>query len=213
MNCPLCASGQLGPFARLGAREYLECQVCRLVHLSPKQRLSAEAERRFYEMHENSPADQRYRAFLNRLAEPLARHLTRGARGLDYGCGPGPTLSVMLEERGFSVEVYDPFFANHLTVLERTYDFITCSESAEHFFTPGKEFAALNTMLRPAGWIGVMTAMRSERRHFETWHYARDPTHVSFYCRATLRWIAASFGWEVLFPERNVALFHKLPRL
>jgi len=47
-------------------------------------------------------ADPRYRRFLARLAEPLIAHLPKGARGLDFGCGPGPTLSLMLREAGFA---------------------------------------------------------------------------------------------------------------
>lgn len=182
------------------------------MHLAPAQRLPLEAERRIYERHENRPADARYRAFLDRLAAPLAARLPRGARGLDYGCGPGPTLSVMLEERGFEVDLYDPLFACDTTILDRSYDFIACSEAAEHFFAPGREFTTLDRMLRPGGWLGVMTAMLPERESFATWHYARDPTHVSFYSHATMRWIAARFSWAVLFPERSVALFQKPPR-
>jgi len=210
MECPLCGSSRVRPFATAAAKQYFECGVCRLVHLAPWQRLSREEERRYYEMHDNNQQDRGYRAFLDRLARPLAQQLVPGAKGLDYGCGPGPTLSVMLEERGFELEVFDPFFAPDAQVLQRSYEFITCSEAAEHFCAPGREFDALDRLLRPGGWLGVMTGMLPEPQAFPRWHYARDPTHVSFYSTATMRWIAAHLGWAAMFPHRHVVLFRKL---
>lgn len=208
-NCPLCGGGRVRPFARAAGREYFDCAQCALVHLAPWQRLSREEERRHYETHENDPQDPRYRAFLEPLAAPLAQRLRRGAKGLDYGAGPGPALPAMLAERGLEVEVYDPFFAPRAEALERSYAFVACSETAEHFCEPGTEFGRLDRLLAPGGWLGVMTGMRPAPADFATWHYARDPTHVSFYSRATMRWIAAAFGWAAVFPQRNVVLFRK----
>ena len=55
--------------------------------------------------------DAGYRRFLSKLADPLMARLAPGARGLDYGCGPGPALAAMLREAGHEVALYDPFFA------------------------------------------------------------------------------------------------------
>ena len=60
--------------------------------------LSAADEKAQYDLHENDPNDPGYRAFLDRLAGPLDKRLAPHSHGLDFGCGPGPTLSVMLEE-------------------------------------------------------------------------------------------------------------------
>ena len=33
------------------------------------------------------------------------------ARGLDFGCGPGPALTLLMEEAGFAkMNLYDPFY-------------------------------------------------------------------------------------------------------
>ncbi len=161
------------------------------------------------ETHENDPTDPGYRAFLDRLASPLIERLPAGAEGLDYGAGPGPTLSKMLEEAGHPTAVYDPFFAPDRSRLDRTYDFITCTETAEHFHAPGEEFVRLDGLLRQAGWLGLMTEVRDESRPFESWWYVRDATHVCFYSADTLRWIGDRFDWELERPHRNVALFRK----
>lgn len=179
--------------------------------MAPDQRLGPEAERARYATHQNHPADPGYRAFLSRLADPLVARLTPGATGLDYGSGPGPTLSVMLEEQGFEMAIHDPYFEADPGALARAYDFITCTETVEHFFRPGDELERLAGLLRPGGWLAIMTEVFEDREPFHDWWYARDPTHVCFYRGRTMEWIAARFGWSLDRPHRNVALFRAPP--
>jgi len=115
----------------------------------------------------------------------------------------------MMEARGFRMRTYDPFFAPDEDALRGRYDFVTCSETAEHFHHPAEEFGRLDGLLRPGGWLGVMTEMLDAARDFGTWRYARDPTHVCFYHADTMRWIADAHGWRMEAPTRNVVLFHK----
>jgi hypothetical protein len=210
MRCVLCG-GVATPWAEVGGAEYFGCGECGLVFLSPARRPDAGAERARYDTHRNDPSDAGYRAFLERLAGPLSARVPAGAAGLDYGSGPGPTLSVMLGERGYDVALYDPFYAADASVLRRRYDFITCSEVVEHFFDPAAEFARLAGLLRPGGWLGVMTELLDDDIDFATWWYLRDPTHVCFYRAATMRWIAARHGWRLERPSRTVVLFEALP--
>lgn len=179
--------------------------------MAPLDRPEPAAERAHYRTHRNDPADAGYRRFLSRAADPLLEVAPAGAEGLDYGSGPGPTLSVMLQERGLHVSCYDPFFQPDESVLSRTYDFVTCTEAAEHFFEPGEEFERLDHLLRPGGWLVLMTELLSEHCIFAEWRYARDPTHVSLYRRETLEWLAGHHGWSARFPSRNVILFGKPP--
>jgi SAM-dependent methyltransferase len=210
--CPLCgAAAAVRPLVRAHGRDFLECGGCRLIHVPAEQRPTEAEERAHYASHRNEVYDPRYRGFLDRLALPLAERLAPGAEGLDFGCGPGPALARMLEERGFAMEVFDPFFAPHPEALRRDYDFVTCTETAEHFHHPGREFQRLDRLLRPGGWLGVMTEMPPDRPDLKRWRYARDPTHVAFYRSDTMRWIGGRFGWRPHFPAPNVVLFHKPP--
>lgn len=208
-RCPLCRHHNPLPLAQVNGRTYWSCEVCRLAFLSPEQRPDADTELRRYRQHQNSPEDQGYRKFLGRLMTHLTPRLPPGAYGPDYGSGPGPTLSVMLEERGFPMSIYDPYFAPDVSVLQCTYDFITCTETAEHFYNPAPEFRRLYLMINEGGWLGVMTEMLEPDQPFVNWWYHRDPTHVCFYRRETMEWLSGRFGWEVIFPGKNVTLFRK----
>jgi hypothetical protein len=208
-GCPLCHSDRVHPFAQAHDRHYFDCAACRLIHVAPGQRPDPRQELARYQTHENDPESPGYREFLSRLVDPLVERLAAGAEGLDYGSGPGPTLSVMMIEKGFPTEIYDPFFAPDPDALSRTYDFITCSETAEHFFRPGMELRRLNALLRPGGWLGIMTQIFTDDEPFEDWWYARDPTHVCFYRTETMEWIAERFGWTLELPHPTVALFRK----
>jgi hypothetical protein len=208
-ECPLCGAASVRPFATAHGRRFLDCSLCGLVHVAPADRPTDAAAAAHYATHHNDPSDPGYRAFLDRLAAPLAERLPPGARGLDFGSGPGPTLSLLLRERGFHVALYDPLFAPDREVLDHTYDFITCSETAEHFFEPAIEFEVVFALLRPGGWLGLMTEVLTPGRIFESWRYARDPTHVCFYRPATMEWIANRFAWEMESPRENVYLFRK----
>ncbi len=209
LDCPLCGM-QAGFFMEAHARHFYRCDSCDLIFLYPSERLNPQEELERYQLHQNNDQDSGYRAFLNQLAKPLIERLSAPKEGLDYGCGPGPTLSKMLEKKGFKMKVYDPYFFNDESVLHQTYDFITCTETAEHFFSPGKEFKKLDQLLKPGGWLGLLTQWVQPDRNFDQWHYPKDPTHVCFYSRETMRWIAGEYGWNLVVPAENVTLFYKL---
>lgn len=185
MICPLCHDNHCLPFARVDTRDYFRCQRCQLTFLDPEQLPDANTEREHYQLHENDPADTRYRAWLDRLAAPLGDRLANASEGLDFGCGPGPALALMLSERGHRMSVYDPVFANDRLALQRDYDFVTCTEVVEHFHQPGEMFALLATLIRPGGLLGIMTGLLHDGVDFHSWHYRRDPTHVCFYREQT----------------------------
>jgi hypothetical protein len=207
--CPLCGGRASFVLAVVAQKPYLRCPLCRLTYLSRAHHLPPDEERDRYAQHNNDPANPGYRAFLARLVDPLIPKLPPGAVGLDYGSGPGPTIDVMLAELGYTVRNYDPYFAPETAALQQSYDFITCSETAEHFYSPAAEFARLQSLLRPGAWLGIMTGTPPDDDRFPGWWYLKDPTHVCFYAAETMQWIAGQFGWHVEFPRENVTLFQK----
>lgn len=207
--CVVCEKAQADRFLEIGQQRYWRCERCLATFLDPAQLPDQEMELEQYQLHQNQVDDPGYRKFLNRLAQPLLDRLPPGCQGLDYGCGPGPALAAMLEEAGHSVAVYDPFFRPDRSVLERQYDFVTCTEAVEHFHHPAREFRRLDALLRPGAWLGVMTMFQTDDAAFSNWHYRRDPTHVAFYRETTFHRLADDFGWRCEIPARNVALLWK----
>ncbi|MGR4069124.1 class I SAM-dependent methyltransferase [Billgrantia sp. C5P2] len=208
-TCPLCASPHSRHFHRDARRDYYRCEECRLAYVPTAQRLSPAQERAVYDQHENHPDDPDYRRFLSRLFEPLKSRLAPGARGLDFGAGPGPTLSVMFEEAGHPMAIYDPFYASDTSVLERRYDFITATEVVEHLFAPGRELDRLVALLPDDGWLGLMTKRMTSEEAFARWHYILDPTHVCFFSEESFEWLAGHHDMSVEFPAADVVLLQK----
>jgi hypothetical protein len=231
--CPLCASSQgvlffegtSGAF-RTCPRTYFRCGVCYLIFATAAQFLSPQAEKAEYDRHQNSPNDMGYRRFLNRLCEPMGQRLSAHSHGLDFGSGPGPTLSLMLEEAGHVVTLYDPFYAPDATVLHQSYDFVTATEVVEHLHHPRQALDQLWHCLKPGGWLGIMTKLahpggdRVDKKRaltisdthsatFATWHYKDDLTHVCFFSRQTFLWLSQLWRCQLTIIGNDVILLQK----
>ena len=206
--CRLC--GDIGDdYAKLDGLSYYQCRSCALVFLAADQLPDPTAEKDHYDTHENDINDPRYRAFLARLSAPLIPRLASGACGLDFGSGPGPALAAMLAEAGFAMDIYDPFYADNRAVMRRRYDFITMTEVAEHLHHPGEVFTRLDQMLKPGGWLAVMTQVLEDETEFASWYYRRDPTHVAFFTRRTFDALSLRFDYRIDWPHASVALMQK----
>jgi len=203
--CRLCG-GAAAPFYRDRRRSYSRCGDCAYVFADAGFLPTPEESRRRYDLHRNEASDPGYRAFLSRLVVPLRARLAPGAAGLDFGCGPGPALSSLLKEAGHPVADYDPLYRPDPKLLEARYDFVTCTETAEHFLRPLEEWGRMFSLLKPGGLLAVMTQL-VDGADFGSWHYREDPTHVGFYSRATLDWLARRFGARLTLAPDSVSFF------
>lgn len=207
--CPLCLNRDAAFFVEEPARAFHRCPQCSLIFVPARYHLSRIEEKRRYDLHENNPDDPRYREFLNQLVAPLAARLPKGAKGLDFGSGPGPTMSLMFSELGFLTKNYDPFYAKDTNVLERTYDFLACSEAMEHFSNPKKEWEIFMRIVKKGGWIGVMTKLLGEGVDFSSWHYKQEATHICFYSEKTFQWLADRYKLTAHFFGKTVVIFQR----
>lgn len=210
--CPLCKSADISLFHKDEHGTHYLCRVCKLISTDPADLPSPEEEVERYDEHENDPDDPDYRAFLSQLFDPMKTLLEPNSKGLDFGSGPGPTLSVMFEEKGHSVNLYDPFYAYDPGVFEEEYDFITSTETFEHLHHPGKEIDRLWNCLKPGGYLGIMTKMaKDDKEFFADWHYKKDLTHVTFFTKDTFLWLVDHLNASVDFPADRVIILQKLP--
>ncbi len=208
-SCPLCHQTQGVPFHQDKRRHYLQCGNCRLVWVDRNDCLDAQAEKAMYDLHENDPDDEGYRRFLSRFANPLLEKLSPNSHGIDFGCGPGPTLSGMIELHGHSVALYDIFYYPDASVLQSEYDFVMATEVIEHLHHPDRVWQQWLAMLKPGGWLGVMTKQVINKEAFIHWHYKNDLTHVSFFSRDTFNYLAKQYNLAIEFVGNDVILLRK----
>ncbi len=209
MNCPLCESNNFLEYDIIKSRVYNLCSACGLLYLDKRFHLNSEEEKKRYDQHINDPNDERYRKFLSRIFTPLNNLLRPCSYGLDFGSGPGPTLSKMFEERKHRVEIYDKFYADDKSVFNNLYDFITSTEVIEHLFNPKNEIEMLLTRLKSNGHIAFMTKFFSKEIEFKTWYYKDDPTHVCFYSENSFRWIAKRYKLDIEVLKDDVVIYKK----
>ncbi len=208
-NCPLCGRIDASLFHRDRIRPYYRCHQCLLVFVPADFHLPADEEKRHYDCHRNHPGDAGYRRFLQRLYLPLLQQLRPGDQGLDFGSGPGPTLSLMFAEAGFATAIYDIYYEPDVSVFNRQYDFITATEVVEHLARPARELDRLWRCLQPGGWLGLMTKLVIDAGAFGRWHYKNDPTHISFFSRETFVWLGRQWQVEPRFVGADVILFQR----
>ena len=210
MKCPLCHIWGGVDYYVDDSRKYRQCETCNLVYVPNRYYLSSKAEKAVYDLHQNSPDDPEYRRFLSRLFIPMMGRINPKSRGLDFGSGPGPTLSVMFEEADHKMVIYDYYYAQNESVWDVQYDFITATEVLEHLHHPGKELSRLWACLKPGGVVGGMTKLVLERTVFVNWHYKNDQTHVSFFSRNTFEWLGEYWETRPVFIDKDVIFLRKM---
>lgn len=215
-RCNLCKGSQVAFFyedtSEHYAATYYQCQNCRLIFAASNDQPTPTQERARYDTHENDPEDEGYRNFLSQLFDPLNKRLEANSKGLDFGSGPGPTLSLMFEEAEHRMNIYDLFYADDESVFEQTYDFITATEVAEHLHHPAEDFDRLWNCLRPGGYLGIMTKIaKDDVDFFADWHYRLDLTHVTFYTKESFLWMADRWKAPVSFLGDRTIIFQKNP--
>ncbi|MCH2159463.1 MAG: class I SAM-dependent methyltransferase [Oleiphilaceae bacterium] len=207
--CLLCGASEIYNFyfdQRL-TREFYQCQACELVFVPSEFHLCPKEEKEIYDHHDNNPNDPNYRSFLNKLGSVMIENLPTASQGLDFGSGPGPTLSLIFEEAGHECEIYDKFYADDKEKLNTEYDFISSTEVVEHLDAPSQTFELLFSLLRANGILGLMTKLHTQNIDFGGWHYKNDPTHICFYNPATMQYLANRFNKQLTIIGSDVILF------
>jgi len=206
MVCRLC--GAAAPEFQIAGTAYAECPDCSYIEVGPASLPLPEAEEKRYRLHHNSFDDEGYRHWITEFLDAMAPYLKPGAHVLDFGSGPEPVPARLLAERGFSVTVYDPYFATGDAWRKECWDAILVHEVAEHLFEPLATFKELAALLVPGGALCVRTRFppagddgRLDRPGFSRWSYRMDPTHVGFFPEQSFRRLSTTLGLAITLLE------------
>jgi len=173
------------------ARQMWHCRNCDLILVDESALPTPDREKARYLQHHNSIDNAGYVATFDGIRAAVRQHAAdfTAPRILDFGCGPAPVLVELLQRDGFDATGYDPFFAPSLDDPAR-FDIITCVETVEHFAHPRATFEQIATLLQTNGTFIMQTQWHRGAAAMRDWWYARDETHVAFYCAATMSVVA-----------------------
>lgn len=206
MTCTLCAT----PLDHRIDQDFYGCGCCGAYLRDRKGYLSPAQEKKRYEAHNNDVDDVGYQHFTSPITDAVLQEYAPAHLGLDYGCGTGPVIASMLRDRGYRVQLYDPFFYPDEAYLDYVYDYIFSCEVFEHFHHPKEEIQKLSSLLTATGRLYVMTHLYLGKVDFGGWYYRKDPTHVFVYTPKTMEYIGRQYGYAIeKMTERLVVLRKK----
>ncbi|CAA6825896.1 MAG: Putative methyltransferase associated with DUF414 [uncultured Sulfurovum sp.] len=191
---------------------YYRCLSCGFVSLDDQYIINKVDEKSKYDQHNNSLQNEGYvkmfEDFIELSIEPYRKNIQSV---LEFGSGPEPVLSKLLERRGFEVDIYDLYYAPKKVYEDKKYDLISATEVFEHLQKPLEVLALLVKHLNENSYIVLMTKFPpKDDKEFLAWWYRRDPTHISFFTPTSFNVMAEKVGLKVLKTiNKNIVIFQK----
>jgi len=205
IKCPICGTKQIKTIA--GDFELLYCQNCGLYSKDEKTFLNPIDEFKRYDQH-SSIGDEHYKSFMNEFVLTAVFPFVNQGIAIDYGAGKTGVIKSILEASGFKCESYDPYFDKDKSTLNQTYDLLVSTEVVEHFQAIMLEWKKMVDLVKPNGFIAIMTQFAKE--DLGNWWYLRDQTHYHFYQQRTFDYIAKTLGLSVVLNDgKTKVVFQK----
>lgn len=212
MSCKICHHDTKSYQNTLSPSLYHYCPRCECIALDGAFTVSASQEKHQYDQHNNSLENEGYvqmfEDFLDYFWEEL-EHKT--PKALDFGSGPTPVLSVLMQRRGANVTCYDKFYHPDKDFKTHRFTLITSTEVFEHLDNPLQTLMVLTEHLASGGHIALMTLFHDNNMdHFWTWWYRRDPTHITFFTPKTIEVLADFCGLDLIKTDgKRIAVLKK----
>ncbi|GEQ85858.1 2-polyprenyl-3-methyl-5-hydroxy-6-metoxy-1,4-benz oquinol methylase [Patiriisocius marinistellae] len=206
-QCLLCKNFTTKIYAFYKKRKFVYCDTCDVVSVPSEFHLSEKAEKERYLKHNNNVEDIGYQSFVMPIVTHIKNKFSKTSDGLDFGAGTGPVIAKLLDQAGYNVTLYDPFFHPNKIVFKTQYNYIVCCEVIEHFNNPEKEFNLLKSLLKENGQLICKTSLLPDKHEFDNWFYKNDSTHVIFYTPKSLEWIKNNIGFKYLKILKEYLIF------
>lgn len=193
MKCTLCDT----VLYKMADEYYFICDTCGAYVKDEKHYLNSKEEKDRYKEHNNDINDPHYQNFTSPITDAIFENHNKEQFGLDYGSGTGPVISKQLQDKGYHVKLYDPYFHPDQDYINHRYDYIFSCEVFEHFHEPKKEIEKLLQLLKPGGRLYIMTHLFNPELDFTDWYYRNDPTHVFIYTFKTIEFIVKKYALAI----------------
>lgn len=212
MKCKICHEKARPLLDKQFNHTYYYCEACHFIFIKPDHHVSLEEEKEVYELHENSLDDEGYVTYLEGFIDEAVVPFINTGKGLDFGSGPEPVLAALLRKRGYDIDIFDKHYAQNSEIWSKEYDFITSTEVVEHFHDPLETLEDMVSLLKPGGFLAIMTLfLQEDLTLFQDWWYRRDPTHIAFYSPKTFQEIARKLGLEVVYENgKRICVLKKI---
>ena len=191
---------------------YYYCPNCEGIFLDKAFWVDEQHEKKQYDQHNNSLENEGYVQMFEKFLDFFWKDLTcKTPNVLEFGSGPTPVLSHLLQKRGAIVTCYDKFYHPNEAFKTDTYDLITSTEVFEHLDNPLQTLTLLTEHLQSGGHIALMTLFHDNTMEgFWKWWYRRDPTHITFFTPKTIEILANQCGLDLVKTDsKRVALLKK----
>jgi 2-polyprenyl-3-methyl-5-hydroxy-6-metoxy-1,4-benzoquinol methylase len=181
--------------------------------MDDKYYLDASLEKNHYDNHDNNLESLGYVKMFEKLIEEFITLDAKDIKtALDFGCGEGKVLPILLERVGISCDVFDLYYFPKKVYKNKTYDLICSTEVIEHLANPLDTIKELLLHLKKDGYLLFMTYFHpSDDKKFLNWFYTKDITHIGFFSIKTFEYLASELGLEIVkHNTKNSIMFRKI---
>lgn len=192
---------------------YYRCKECDYIFMDNEHHLDATLEKKHYDNHDNNLESLGYvKMFENLINEFVKIESNSINTALDFGCGEGEVLPILLERVGISCDRYDLFYFPQKVYKDKKYDLIVSTEVIEHLANPLDTLKELLLHLNKDGYLLLMTYFHpSDDEKFLKWFYIKDVTHIGLFSLKTFEHLASELGLEIIkHNSKNTIMFRKI---
>jgi len=191
-------------------KNYYRCLECDYIFIDEKHILDAESEKKHYNNHDNNLESLGYVKMFEKIIDEFITSDTKDIKtALDFGCGEGEVLPILLERKDIKCDRYDLFYFPTKVYENKNYDLIVSTEVFEHLANPLEIFKILLKHIKKDGYLLIMTYFQPENKDdFFKWFYIKDVTHIGFFSLKTFEFLASELNLKIVKSnDKNTILF------
>jgi len=212
-NCKICNSEVSILEDKKTSKTYYKCFTCKYIFLDKEFYIDEIHEKSHYDKHHNNLESLGYVKMFEDLIDTFVKPLhVEMKTALDFGCGEGEVLPIVLERNNIKCDRYDLFYFPKKIYEDKKYDLIVSTEVFEHLENPLRMFKKLLLHVEDDGYLLLMTAFHpNDDDKFLKWWYIRDITHIGFFNLDTFEYLARELNLKIVkHNSKNTIMFQKL---